>query len=387
MQQIGRTTTPIMATWGSTFRTAGLSALQIAGIYRQVGSDPEETARALKESGHNATEVADALAESSTNESIIEILYEIGFSAAEVAQAALESLQMQFRQLLEVILSISDEQARALRVAAAAGSYGVSAGDVAAELNAMGVVITIIMTIVAVIVTIAALTVGLAGLAIPQLITVLAVVLGLGTLPDRIAEVLHEMQVPVDRAVAALLAHLPIDEATNAIREGYDASAETTATALAAAGEAWPDIIDAVFDTWDSFETTVDIVPADRVNAPDVMAVLFDVFAASIDETNRDKVFWLMKAGMTADNIAKGLRDSLGLDAGEIAELLVDAGMTSATAIANALLGGGFTQPLAVAQALADAGFTYDQVQAALMAAFTLTMQQIAQILGTVFGG
>jgi hypothetical protein len=381
-------TAAIMVTWGRTFQTAGLSAGQVDGIYRRVGAtDPKQTAQALKDSGYSATEIAEAMTPSSPAATIFAVLYEIGFSAAEVARAARDALGMELREALEATLEQSTEAVAAERAAATAKEYGATAEEAAEELNVIGVVLSVIMTVVAIVLTVAAAVEGLAALAIPQLITVVAVVLGLGALSDKIAEILHNVQVPVDRAVAALVAHLPIDEATHAIRAGYDASAQTTANALATAGEAWPDVVEAVFDAWGSFEATAGAVPSDRINAPDVMAALFEVFSASVNDSNRDKVSWLMKAGMTADNIAKGLRDTIGLDAAAIAQLFVDAGVSSPTAIANALAASGFTQPLDVAQALKDAGFSLDQVQAALMAAFTLSMQQLAQILSAVFGG
>jgi hypothetical protein len=388
MERIGPMTAAIMVTWGRTFQTAGLSAGQVDGIYRRVGAtDPKQTAQALKDSGYSATEIAEAMTPSSPAATIFAVLYEIGFSAAEVARAARDALGMELREALEATLEQSTEAVAAERAAATAKEYGATAEEAAEELNVIGVVLSVIMTVVAIVLTVAAAVEGLAALAIPQLITVVAVVLGLGALSDKIAEILHNVQVPVDRAVAALVAHLPIDEATHAIRAGYDASAQTTANALATAGEAWPDVVEAVFDAWGSFEATAGAVPSDRINAPDVMAALFEVFSASVNDSNRDKVSWLMKAGMTADNIAKGLRDTIGLDAAAIAQLFVDAGVSSPTAIANALAASGFTQPLDVAQALKDAGFSLDQVQAALMAAFTLSMQQLAQILSAVFGG
>jgi hypothetical protein len=361
--------------------------VQVEAIYRRTASsDPKSTAQALKDSGYTASEVAEALSNLDATQ-LISIFIEIGFGDQSIVRAARDVIELSFEQLIAIMAANLPDEDLVPRAAVAAAEYGASAEEAAEALDAVGVALSIIMTIVAVIIAGVALAEGLAALAIPQLITVLAVVFSLGAISDRIVEILAEMNVRVDRATAALLAHLPIEETTYAIRQGYDATAETTADALATAGEAWPDIVEAVFDNWGSFETAAGIVPPANVNAADVMAVLFDVFQASIEESNRDKVFWLMKAGMTADNIAKGLRDTIGLDAAAIAQLFVDAGVNSPTAIANALLGGGFTQPLDVAQALKDAGFSLDQVQAALMAAFTLSMQQLGQILSAVFGG
>jgi hypothetical protein len=387
MERIGPVTAPIMVTWGRTFQTAGLSAEQVEGIYRQVGStDPKQTAQALKDSGYTATEIAEALNDMDADQ-LIAIFLEINFGGADIAKAAKDALGLTFSQTLQALAAVDDGPALVARAAAAASEFGATADEAAEALNLIGVVTTITITIIAVIMVPATLGAGLVTLNVSQLLMVVAMLIEHGTPPGQIGEAMSHAQVDIEKAAAAMAEFVPLEDAYETIEDAYGAGAQGTADAFTAAGESLTAVMQVVFDVSGSFQTTVDIVPSDRVNSPDVMAVIFEVFAASAEQSNRDKVFWLMKAGMTADNVAKGLRDVIGLDAAAIAQLFVDAGVTSPSAIANALSSSGFTQPLVVAHALKDAGFSLDQVQAALMAAFTLSMQQLAQILSAVFGG
>lgn len=386
MEWIGPLTAPTMVTWGRTFQTAGLSAEQVEGIYRQVGStDPKQTAQALKDSGYNATEIAEALNDMAADQ-LIAIFFEINFEAAEIARAVRDARDLTFTQTLQAFAALDDGHALVMRAGGAASEFDASAEQAMQALKPIGVATTIIMTIIAVIMVPASLGAGLATLSMSQLLMIVAMLIEYGTPPGEIGEGLRHAQVDIEEAAAVMAELMPLQDAYETIEDAYGAGAPATASAFTAAGESLTAVMQVVFDVSGSFQTTVGIVPPGRVNSPDVMAVLFDVFAVNVEQSNRDKVFWLMKAGMTADNIAKGLRDTIGLDAAAIAQLFVDAGVNSPSAIANALAFSGFTQPLDVAQALRNAGFSLDQVQAALMASFTLSMQQLAQILSAVFG-
>ncbi|MFQ5938875.1 MAG: anti-sigma factor family protein [Alphaproteobacteria bacterium] len=195
-------------------------------------------------------------------------------------------------------------------------------------------------------------------------------------------------------------------DVARALRDQYDATAETAAEKLKQAGyEAW-DVASALKDEYDATTETAALwLKGAGYSATDVALALGDEFGATAETA----ALWLKEAGYSATDVALALGDEFGATAETAALWLKEAGYPAADValaladrfnvtvdqIALHLKTGGYTinqvantlktvfhkSAADTALILSRIGYGFFEIQAGLMSVFNLTLPQVTNIL------
>jgi hypothetical protein len=375
------------ATWIGTLRQSGFTAVQVVGVVgAYVPRTAAQRAAELHAAGYDAVQIATALKDDgASNSSIFAALQAIDVDAREAAEAARDALAMDAGAAAAALLAAKYDAIEAAR--GVDETYDPDPTEIAIPLRIAGTVASVVLTIVVVVLTGGAL--AAAAIPVATLISAVAVLAAAGFGSTEIAEALKEQGVSAQNAAHALLesSAAGLAETADALNDVFQLDHAQTATTLHDAGASWDEILRALHESAGlSSEALIAVFMELNIQDANAHAVLFEILAAAADATNAEKAWWLAQAGMSADRIAQGFMTA-GLTAQAVAEALVAAGFTSATTVATALKNAGVASALTLAQALEAAGFDMVATQAALLALFQLTLQQVQQILATVFGG
>ena len=389
LARVGAGTRAERTLWSRSWRTSGLTATQVVGLFGGIGPlDPAVIAQSLKDAGYTSTQIAEALLDRATPQQILILLHDVGCTTEEMVQAAKDVFSLSTFQLLQAMIQAQAGEVHAALAIVAVYKYD---GDVMAPpMKQADLSASVTLTVLATIAAGATTAVSLVSAITATIASIVAAALGAGYLSAEITASLAVAGVSAGTAAVALLGSVPLPESTASLRSGYDLSLDENATSQSNAGAAWPQLIEALDEVYQPlFADLVAVVSASLINQASVRSVLLELLRQKAEEEEEemdDMVQALAEHAMSGPNLAEGLRNVVGVTADRIAELLVKAGFTGATAVASALKHAGYTNPITVASALKAASFSYAQVQAVLATVFTLTTQEIAQILTTVFG-
>jgi len=166
-------------------------------------------------------------------------------------------------------------------------------------------------------------------------------------------------------------------DVARALRDQYDATAETAAEKLKRAGyEAW-DVASALKDEYDATTETVALwLKEAGYSATNVALALGDEFGATAETA----ALWLKEAGYSATDVALALADRFNATVDQTALHLKTGGYTI-NQVTNTLKTVFHKSAADTALILSRIGYDFFEIQAELMSVFNLTLPQVTNIL------